>query len=51
MFKYSYDSLAYFGESVGRSIAPLARFGYDAIELIGEPGKSNTVHRTGDPDN
>jgi len=37
MFKYSYDSLVYFGEPVDRSIARLARFGYDAIELVGEP--------------
>jgi sugar phosphate isomerase/epimerase len=39
MFKYSYDSLVYFGEPVEQSIARLARFGYDAIELIGEPDK------------
>ena len=37
MFKYSYDSLVYFGEPVERSIQRLAKFGYDAIELVGEP--------------
>jgi hypothetical protein len=37
MFKYSYDSLVYYGEPVDWSIARLARFGYDAIELVGEP--------------
>jgi sugar phosphate isomerase/epimerase len=42
MFKYSYDSLVYFGEPVEQSIARLARFGYDAIELIGEPTKYDT---------
>jgi hypothetical protein len=34
MFKYSYDSLVYYGEPVDWSFA---RFGYDAIELVGEP--------------
>jgi sugar phosphate isomerase/epimerase len=46
MFKYSYDSLVYFGEPVDRSIARLARFGYDAIELIGEPAKYDTKEVT-----
>jgi sugar phosphate isomerase/epimerase len=46
MFKYSYDSLVYFGEPVDRSIARLARFGYDAIELIGEPAKYGTKEVT-----
>ena len=46
MFKYSYDSLVYFGEPVDRSIARLARFGYDAIELIGEPDKYDTKEVT-----
>ena len=66
MFKYSYDSLVYFGEPVDRSIARLADFGYDAIELIGEPdrygrsvrrpgkgrrkGVFRSIHRTGDSD-
>ena len=36
-FKYSYDQLVYYGEDVSRSIDRLARFGYDAIELAGEP--------------
>jgi len=42
MFKYSYDSLVYYGEPVDRSIARLARFGYDAIELVGEPDHKET---------
>lgn len=37
MFKYSYDSLVYFGEDVKTSIERVSKFGYDAIELVGEP--------------
>jgi sugar phosphate isomerase/epimerase len=37
MFRYSYDALVYYGEDIGESIDRVARFGYDAIELIGEP--------------
>ncbi len=39
MFKYSYNSLVYYGEDVRTSIERIARYGYDAIELIGEPDK------------
>lgn len=37
-FRYSYNSLVYYGEDVSRSVERLARLGYDAIELVGEPG-------------
>jgi sugar phosphate isomerase/epimerase len=37
MFKYSFDALVYHGEDVATSIKRLAKYGYDAIELIGEP--------------
>ena len=37
MFRYSYDALVYFGEDISQSIKRVARFGYDAIELVGEP--------------
>jgi len=37
MFNYSYDALVYFGEDVEKSITRVAKFGYDAIELPGEP--------------
>lgn len=37
MFKYSYDSLVYYGEDIKDSIKRVAKFGYDAIELVGEP--------------
>ena len=36
-FKYAYDQLVYYGEDVGKSIDRVARFGYDGIELVGEP--------------
>ena len=36
-FRYSYDQLVYYGEDIEQSIDRLARFGYDAIELAGEP--------------
>ena len=37
MFKYSYDALVYYGEKAKDSIERCARYGYDAIELCGEP--------------
>lgn len=36
-FKYTYDALVYFGEDIGKSIERVAKFGYDGIELVGEP--------------
>ncbi|PFN99576.1 sugar phosphate isomerase [Bacillus sp. AFS076308] len=42
MFKYSFDSLVYFGEDVEKSIERVAKFGYDAIELVGEPDAYDT---------
>ena len=36
-FRYSYDALVYFGEDISDSIERVARLGYDAIELVGEP--------------
>ncbi len=41
-FKYSYDQLVYYGEDVQKSIDRLARLGYDAIELAGEPDAFDT---------
>lgn len=37
MFRYSYDALVYYGEGIEESIERVARCGYDAIELVGEP--------------
>jgi sugar phosphate isomerase/epimerase len=36
-FRYAYNQLVYYGEDVRASIDRVARFGYDAIELAGEP--------------
>lgn len=36
-FRYSYDQLVYSGEDISASIDRVARFGYDAIEIVGEP--------------
>lgn len=41
MFKYSYDALVYYGEEASKSIERVAKFGYDAIELVGEPSYYN----------
>ncbi|MGQ9623007.1 MAG: sugar phosphate isomerase/epimerase family protein [Candidatus Caldatribacteriaceae bacterium] len=35
--KFSYNILVFGGEPVEKSIARLARFGYQAVELVGEP--------------
>jgi len=39
MFRYSYNSLVYYGEDYKTSIKRVARCGYDAIELYGEPSE------------
>jgi sugar phosphate isomerase/epimerase len=38
-FRYAYNALVYYGEDIAVSIDRVARFGYDAIELVGEPGQ------------
>ena len=38
-FRYAYNALVYYGEDIARSIDRVARFGYDAIELVGEPAQ------------
>jgi sugar phosphate isomerase/epimerase len=42
-FKYAYNQLVYHGEEVSASIDRVARFGYDAIELVGEPSAFDTA--------
>ncbi len=42
MFKYSYDALVYYGEEPRKSIERCVKFGYDAIELVGEPDYYNS---------
>jgi len=44
MFKYAYNSLVYYGENVDTSVKRVARFGYDALELYGEPQEYDTAH-------
>ena len=46
-FRYAYNSFSYYGEEIGRSIERVAAFGYDAIELVGEPDQydANRVRR------
>ena len=36
-FRYAYNALVYYGEDIAKSIERVARFGYDAIEVVGEP--------------
>ncbi len=43
MFKYAYNSLVYYGEDARTSIERVAKFGYDAIELYGEPREYDTA--------
>ncbi len=43
MFKYSYDALVYHGETVAQSFERVARYGYDAIELVGEPANHDVA--------
>ncbi len=43
MFRYAYNSLVYYGEDVTKSIARVSKFGYDAIELYGEPDEYDTA--------
>ncbi len=38
-FRYAYNSLVYFGEDTAESVDRVARFGYDAIEIVGEPAR------------
>jgi sugar phosphate isomerase/epimerase len=38
-FRYSYNLIGYSGEEISRSIDRVARLGYDAVEVEGEPDK------------
>ena len=38
-YRYAYNALVYYGEDISDSIDRVARFGYDAIEVVGEPGE------------
>jgi sugar phosphate isomerase/epimerase len=41
--KYSYDALVYHGEKIAKSFERVARYGYDAIELVGEPANHDVA--------
>ena len=36
-FKYSYNTIVYTGEDYLTQASRVSKFGYDAIELVGEP--------------
>ena len=38
-YRYAYNALVYYGEDISASIDRVARFGYDAIEVVGEPAE------------
>jgi sugar phosphate isomerase/epimerase len=38
MFRYTYNTLVYGHEPIELGIARVARFGYEGVELVGEPG-------------
>ena len=40
-FKYSYNAIVYHQEEISKGVARVARYGYDAIELVGEPTTHN----------
>jgi sugar phosphate isomerase/epimerase len=41
--KFSYNTLVYTGEDIEHGIQRLARFGYDAVEFVGEPERLNAA--------
>lgn len=53
MFRYTYNTLVYGREPLPEGIARLARFGYDGVELVGEPAEQDVgeiraaLHRHG----
>ena len=40
--KISYNTLVYAGENIAEGIRRLARFGYDGVDIVGEPDNYNT---------
>jgi sugar phosphate isomerase/epimerase len=43
MFKYTYNTLAFGAEPIADGIARLARFGYDGVEIVGEPSQHDVA--------
>jgi hypothetical protein len=44
-FKYSYNAIVYYQEDIAKGIDRVARYGYDAIELVGEPATHNVENQ------
>jgi sugar phosphate isomerase/epimerase len=44
MFRYTYNTLVYGHEPIEKGIARLASFGYDGVELVGEPAQMDVDH-------
>jgi sugar phosphate isomerase/epimerase len=43
-YRYAYNALVYFGEEITDSVNRVARYGYDAIEIVGEPEQFDAAH-------
>jgi sugar phosphate isomerase/epimerase len=43
MFRYTYNTLVYGHEPIAAGIARLAGFGYDGVELVGEPAQNDVA--------
>ncbi|UKD57040.1 sugar phosphate isomerase/epimerase [Amycolatopsis sp. FU40] len=43
MFRYTYNTLVYGREPLAEGIARIAKFGYDGVELVGEPAQHNVA--------
>lgn len=43
MFRYTYNTLVYGQEPIALGIARIARFGYEGVEIVGEPAQANVA--------
>jgi len=43
MFRYTYNTLVYGPEPIALGIARIARFGYEGVEIVGEPAKADVA--------
>lgn len=43
MFRYTYNTLVFGQEPIAKGIERLARFGYQGVELVGEPGQNDVA--------
>ena len=49
MIRYGYSVLPYGDEPLATSFERVARYGYDTIELLGDPAASTSTRSTGSP--